>query len=127
MLKLRNIAGVSFRTMTISLILSGLTFFAFATIGGDKNKSKNNSLQSGFTPIRTTRGFTLKEGLDYKGSLILTQVKTSNSISYNSLITYQKGNATYILPNKYKVSLTPNAVTNKTSLQLLQLRIKICK
>ena len=127
MLNLYNISTINLRKMTISMILLGLTFFTFASIGGDKNKSKNNSLQSAFTPIRTSRGFTLKEGLNYRGSVILRQEKISNFISYNSLITYQKGNATYILPNKYKVSLTPDEITRKSSLQLLQLKIKICK
>jgi hypothetical protein len=111
--------------MAISALLLGITFFTFASIGGDKNKSKNSSLQSGFTPIRTSRGFTLKEGLSYRGSMILKQEKSPNFISYNSLVTYQKGNSTYILPNKYRVSLTPEV--NKTNLQLLQLRIKLCK
>ena len=127
MLNVYNIAGVNLRKMSISFLLLGLTFFTFASIGGDKNKSKKSSIQSGFTPIRTNRGFTLKEGLAYRGSLIIRQERTPNSINYNSLITYQKGNSTYILPNKYKVALASDAATHKTSLQLLQLRIKLCK
>ncbi len=107
--------------------LLGITFLTFASIGGDKNKSKKTSLQSVFTPIRTTRGFTLKDGLNYRGSLVLKHQKTADYISYNSLITYQKGNATYILPNKYRVPVRPQEVTSKSNLQLLQLRIKLCK
>ncbi|MEO5999046.1 MAG: hypothetical protein ABIN89_19890 [Chitinophagaceae bacterium] len=127
MFNLYNIAVVNCRKISISFILVGLTVFTFASIGGDKNKSKKNSLQSGFTPVKTNRGFTLKEGLAYRGSMILRQEKTPSSIYYSSLVTYQKGNSTYILPNKYKVSLSTDAATHKTSLQLLQLRIKLCK
>jgi hypothetical protein len=126
MLKLNKPSSKNMRKMTISAILLGLTIFTFASIGGDKNKAKGNSLQAGFTPIRTSQGFTLKESLTYRGSVILRQEKTSNFISYSSLVTYQKGNTTYILPNKYKLSLRPEDV-NKSSLQLLQLRIKLCK
>ncbi len=126
MLKLNNPTGINLRKMTISAILLGLTFFAFASIGGDKNKSKNTSLQTGFTPVRTSRGFTLKEGLNYRGSMIIKQEKTFNYLSYNSLVTYQKGNATYILPSRYKIPLKSEDL-NKSSLQLLQLRIKLCK
>lgn len=113
--------------MVISAILLGLTVFTFASIGGDKNKSKNNALHSGFTPIRTTRGFTLKDRLTYRGSMILKQEKTSNSINYSSLIMYQKGNTTYILPNKYKAPLTVASASNKSNLQILQLKIRLCK
>ena|ERR1700712_5778690 len=126
MLKLNNQSGISIRKTAFSAILLGLTFFAFASIGGDKNKSKNNSLQSGFTPVRTSQGFTLKEGLNYRGSMILKQDRDFNYVSYNSLVTYQKGNATYILPNKYKVPLKADDL-NRSSLQLLQLKIKLCK
>ncbi len=113
-------------TATISMLL-GLTIFTFASIGGDKNKAKNTSLHSNFTPVRTIRGFTLKEGLTYRGSMILKQEKSINSILYSSLITYQKGNSIYILPNKYKVPLRAGAASAKSNLQLLQLKIKLCK
>ena len=127
MLKLTNISGLNLRRVSISTILVGLTFFTFASIGGDKNKSKSASLHSNFNPIRTNRGFTLREGITYRGSMILKQEKTSTSISYNSLITYQKGNSIYILPNKYKVPLKPEQSSPKTNLQLLQLKFKLCK
>lgn len=127
MLKFNYQPGSSFRKLIISTILIGLTFFTFASIGGDKNKTKNKSLQSGFTPIRTSRGFTLKNRLNYHGSLITSQEKTTDFISYNSLVTYQKGNVTYILPNKYKVPLKSEEISSKSNLQLLQLRIKLCK
>ncbi len=127
MLIFYNLKGISPRKLLISTVLLGFTFFTFASIGGDKNKSKKNSLQSGFTPIRTTRGFTLRDGLNYRGSLILKHEKTADFISYNSLITYQKGNVTYILPNRYRAPLKSEQINLKSNLQLLQLKIKLCK
>lgn len=116
---------VNVRKVAISFLLIGITFFAVASIGGDKNRSKASAVKAGFTPLRTSRGFTLKAGPNYRGSLILKEERNSDHISYNSLVTYSKGNATYILPNKYKVSVSPN--TTKSNLQLLNLRIKLCK
>lgn len=117
---------VNVRKVAISFILIGLTFFAVASIGGDKNKTKGNAIKAGFTPLKTARGFTLKAGLNYRGSLILKEERTANYVNYNSLVTYSKGNATYILPNKYRVSVSPNN-SSKSNLQLLNLRIKLCK
>lgn len=116
---------VNVRKAAISFVLVGLTFFAVASIGGDKNKAKSSVVKAGFTPLRTAKGFTLKAGPSYRGNLILKEERTSNYVSYHSLITYSKGNATYILPNRYKVSVTPN--NTKSNLQLLNLRIKLCK
>lgn len=101
------------------------TVVTFASIGGEKSKNRKGSLASVFVPLKTSTGFTLKSGLNYRGSLVLKEIKTKESVSYSSLITYQKGNATYILPNRYKVSLRPASTTS--NLQMLNLKIKLSK
>ncbi len=125
MLKLSTADLKSLKSFLLSAALIGFTFFAFASIGGDKNKSKSTSVKAGFSPLKTASGFTLKSGLNYRGSVILSQQKSDKYITYTSLVTYQKGNTTYILPNKYKVYLEPSAT--RSSLQLLNLHFKICK
>ena len=125
MLKSANITFSFCRKIAISTLLIAITVFAFASIGGGRNKSKPASIKPGFTPIKTSKGFTLKAGPNYRGSIILKESRFANYISYKSLVTYQKGNTTYILPNQYKVALQPN--TGKTNLQMLNLRIKLCK
>ena len=85
-------------------------------------------MKVGFVPLKTTGGFTLKAGPNYRGSMILKEERTSNHIAFNSLVTYQKGNSTYILPNKYKISLAPNSNNlNRSSLQMLNVKIKLCR
>lgn len=116
---------VNVRKVAISFVLIGLTFFAVASIGGDKNRSKSNTIKAGFTPLRTAHGFTIKTGPNYRGSFLLKEERNANYALYNSLITYTKGNATYILPNKYKLSVSQN--NSKSNLQLINLRIKLCK
>jgi hypothetical protein len=119
-------SNISFNTLkrgTTLFFLVGFTFFAFASIGGDKNKSKSKAVGSSFLPLRTAKGFTLKSGSSYRGNIILKEERVHGAISYNSLITYQKGNSTYILPNRYRIPVS----TQKTSLQLINLRFKLCK
>ena len=111
--------------VTAVLLFTGFTFAALGSIGGG-NKTKSNSiLKPGFTPIRTTRGFTLRSGLTYTGSLTLHENRTNSSIDYTSLVTYEKGNTTYILPNHYKLSV--NSCNSRSNLQLLHLNIRITK
>lgn len=127
MLVSSSIKQFDFRKLSISALLLGFTLYAFASIGGDKNKSRKNSIQSGFAPLTTSRGINLRDGFNYHGSLTLRREKTSEFVSYNSIVTYQKGNATYIISNKYKISLKPENIAGKSNLQLLQLKIKLCK
>jgi nucleoside permease NupC len=111
--------------VVILIALFSTTLVTFASIGGEKLKNRKGSLSSVFKPLKTSTGFSLKSGLNYRGTMILKEVKTNESVSYSSLIRYQKGNATYILPNHYKIALTPNA--ERSNLQMVNLKIKLCK
>jgi len=110
----------------ISSILLGFAAFAIASMGGGGNKSKEKATRPEFTPIRTTNGFTLKAGPSYRGSMIVGQEKGKNLVAYNSIVTYQKGNTTYILPVKYKLQ-TSAASQSGSSLQMFNLKIKLHK
>ena len=94
--------------------------------GGDKKKASNIPFKNNFTPIRTTNGFTLKTGPSFTGSYLLSQQKTDNTISFSTLATYQRGNALFIIPYKYKVNTSPYLnSSSKSNLQVLDLRIKM--
>jgi hypothetical protein len=110
----------------ISLVLVGFAALAIASMGGGGSKTKDKSVKPEFTPIRTTNGFTLRTGPVYHGSMIFGQEKNKNLVSLNSIVTYQKGNTTYILPCKYKLQ-TSSASQTGSSLQMFNLKIKIHK
>ena len=82
-----------------TLFLIGLSVAAFATLGDGKYKGKKSSLLSS-KPSITPGKFSLKSGYQYRGSQIINQQKDKNSFTRNSLVTYQKGNMTYVLPVK---------------------------
>ena len=82
-----------------TLFLIGLSVAAFATLGDGKSKGKKSSLLSS-KPTITPGKFTLKSGYQYRGSQIINQQTQNNTFTRNSLVTYQKGNMTYILPVK---------------------------
>jgi hypothetical protein len=102
---------------------------AFGSKGGDnKNKKRNANLKSDFVPIRITSPSLLKNGFTYSGSRMLSIQKENSSFSLNSLVTYQKGNITFIQPYRYKVNITGLNITPATSnLQLLDVKIPMHK
>src|SRR5688572_4702256 len=93
----------------ICFAMIGVVVLAWASSGG--GNKKKTSLKSGFTPIRTSQGLTLKAGPHYMGSRTFSTQK-NNAVLYNTLVTYQKGNAIYILPYKYKGHVSKTSSRN---------------
>jgi hypothetical protein len=82
-----------------TLFLIGLSVTTFALVGDGKSKGKKSSLLNS-KPTIVPGKFTMKSGYQYRGSQIMNQQKDNNSFIRNSIVTYQKGNMTYILPVK---------------------------
>ena len=126
MIRLSSIASRFPKKALTSFIMVSMAVFAFASMGGGGNKSKSKQVKGAeFTPIRTVNGFTLKAGPVYRGSMMFSQEKTNNVISFNSVVTYQKGNTTYILPYKYKMQ--SNAYDSRSTLQMLNMKVRLHK
>jgi len=95
----QNIFKLVLTRKLATLFLVGLSVAAVATLGDGKLKGKRNSLLN-CKPTITPGKFTLKSGYQYRGSQIINQQTQNNTFTRNSLVTYQKGNMTYILPVK---------------------------
>jgi hypothetical protein len=95
----QNIIKLVLTRKLATLFLIGLSVAAFATLGDGKSKGKRSSLLNS-KPTITPGKFTLKSGYQYRGSQIINQQTQNNTFTRNSLVTYQKGNMTYILPVK---------------------------
>lgn len=111
------------KTLISCAMIGAVALAAVASSGGGKKKSEA-PLKPIYTPIRTTNGFTLKAGPSYTGSHILSSERNRNFVTYSAVVTYQKGNTVYILPQQVKMNLKP---TFKTNLNLLDLKIKLHK
>ncbi|MBC7904194.1 MAG: hypothetical protein H7Y27_12255 [Gemmatimonadaceae bacterium] len=117
-----SISTSSVKKAFASFLLIGLAAMTFASIGGGGNKSNEKTVVPDVRAIRTTNGFTLKTGPLYRGSMMFAQTRVNNTISFNSVVTYQKGNTTYILPSRYK--MTTNCQP-KSNLQVFNLKVGI--
>jgi hypothetical protein len=115
------------RLATVSLLFFAVTALAFASKGGGEKK-KHREFENSFTPINAASSFTLKKSPLYSGSTVIIRPQADNRISMNAMITYQRGNTTFILPYQYKVNIAP--ITNygtKSNLQFLGVRIQMPK
>ncbi|HLY69003.1 MAG TPA: hypothetical protein VKR53_04695 [Puia sp.] len=108
------------------LIIVGL---AFASKGGDKNKKRTTTnLKTDFVPIRISSAYVLKNGFTYTGSHTFGIQKENSTFSLHSIVTYERGNTTYILPYKYKVNASAfNITPAKGNLQMLDVKISMHK
>lgn len=119
------------RKLLAAALLVGVAGLAVASMGGEKRTKKSASKPTeDFVPIRTTAGFTLKAGPAYKGSLgfnAANQTAVANQFSVNTLVTYQKGNTTYIMPYNSRISLGKSAPNTCNSTQMLNLKVRMHK
>lgn len=114
----------------ICATMLGVVAIALASSGGGKKKSSTSAL--GLIPVKANGTFTLKSKPNYSGSHVLSTMNLRNSTVYRSIITYQKGNTTFIVPSKYRVNnpakLSFNSATSfRSNLKMLDLKLNLCK
>jgi hypothetical protein len=102
--KLIQMSRFSKTVLSLTVLLFCISHFAIADRGVGK-RNKNKVILNINTPfsLRNSIQFNLKSGLKYKGSLMTNQQTIGSSIMNTSIITYEKGNTTYIIPYKHQV------------------------
>jgi hypothetical protein len=92
----------------IALLLVGATEISMGSFTGSTDESSKNR----YSLTNFNRNFyknavplSLRAGFQFKGAQMLSLQKEDNTISYNTLIRFEKGNTTYIYPYKHKVSI----------------------
>lgn len=110
------------RIILIALVLFSTAISAMADRGiGKKSKTAANRVTLNIsTPstLRNSLSLNIRNGLKYTGSVLINQQNAGNSMLKNSLLTYQKGNTTYIIPYKQKV-LMPEIKQGYTGMKLI--------
>lgn len=89
-------------SLLIVVALFGLSVAVFADRGRIGKKQKSNKVALNITVptnLRSAIPLNLKYGLTYKGSLMTTK----SIFNTAPIMTYQKGNTTYIIPFKNKI------------------------
>lgn len=84
---------------TAALVAASLA--AFAITGDDGRKNGHAMPSNRFSP----NSFSLRTPYSYRANNLFAQPKNNRFIMLNTVVTYQKGNATYVMPLKKKVLL----------------------
>ena len=91
---------------TVAVFLLAVSAVSAFAILGDKGKSKNSSLLSNQNSTFSAGSFSLRSNYNFRGNHVLNTEKSTSYINLNTVITYQKGNTTYIVPLKKKIYIT---------------------
>ena len=104
------------RKLIVLIVLGLITSGSYATLGdGKSGKSKPRKLLSTKAPAKPG-SFSLQSGYKFRGNQVIS-FKEDRYINMNTVVTYQQGSTTYLLPLKKKVILNnkitfnPNAST----------------
>lgn len=89
--------------IVIVLLLCGIGYLSFADRGGigRKNKPQFNIELHG--TLKNSIPFNLKSGLVFRGSEIISSHKIGNSLITESVMSFQKGKTTYLIPYKQRI------------------------
>jgi hypothetical protein len=92
------------RTAVVSLLaVSAVSAFA---ILGDKGKTPRNHSFLSNQNLTIPGNFSLKSNYNFRGSQVINTARSAQYINLNTVLTYQKGNTTYIVPLKKKIFIT---------------------
>jgi len=109
------------RILLFATVLTGTAFSAMADRSiGKKSKSTARVTLNISTPstLKNSLSLNFKYGLKYTGSVLTTTQSSGNSMLRNTMVTYQKGNTTYIIPYKQKI-IMPEVKPGYTGMKLI--------
>ena len=106
MIRLSHIQKIAFATIFVMAVQVAFASISFTGISDDKNKGNKYSLKH-FSlyshKIISISG--LKSELEFKGSSSLSQKNNAGGVEMNSIMQFDKGNTTFILPYKVKIKI----------------------
>jgi len=94
------------RRAAVALSLAACAISAFAVLGDKGKTPRNRSLLSNESFAVLRGSFSLKSNYNFRGSQVMDPNQKNEYISLNTVVTYQKGNTTYIVPLKKKIFIT---------------------
>lgn len=104
------------------LVLFCAAQFVMADKGIGK-KTKNKVVLNISTPLNLKNSIplNLRSGLSYKGSLLSSTNKATvgSTLVTSSLISYQKGNTTYLIPYRHRITSLPEVKPGYTGMKII--------
>lgn len=89
--------------LVVVLICTTHTVLADKGIGKKAKNKVTVNISSNFNSIKNSLYSNLKNGLFYRGSILVKKQYSTSSVYNTSLITFQKGNTTYVVSYKNRI------------------------
>ncbi len=98
--------------LVVILLLVGVGYMGFADRGGigRKNRPQLNIELHG--TLKNSIPFNLKSGLVFRGSEIISNHRIGGSLVTESVMAFQKGKTTYLIPYKQRVLIQDYSQSN---------------
>lgn len=111
-----SISKPSLKKFAILFLMAASTIGAFATLGtpGRSKKSKTGTSLLSNKTTAYTGSFSLQSGFNFRGSQVI-RAQENKYINLNTVVTYQQGHTTYVMPLKKKVALKGKITFNPNS------------
>lgn len=87
------------KQLTLSIVV---LLFVFAVMAVDGILVKSKSSKAAFSNMKKNLTLNINEGFNYRDNRSFGFKKMGSNNQFNTIITYQKGNITYVLPYKNK-------------------------
>ena len=109
------------KLIALTLLIAVTAAGSYATLGDGKVK-KVRPVKS-LLSVKTLKpgSFSLQSGYSFRGTQVIN-FKQEKYINLNTVVTYQQGHTTYVLPMKKKVSV--NLVTQENNVKGATFKIK---
>lgn len=104
------------KILPVILLFCGVCLIASADRGRFVIKKKIELNVGPAANLKSAIEFNLKSGLVYRGSSILSEKISGNSVISDVMISYKKGNTIYMLPYKQRISIPKNATNTEPKL-----------
>jgi|SRR5690606_10114964 len=104
------------KILTVLLLFCGACLLSYADRGLIKKSKTQLNIQTKGS-LKNSIAFNLKSGVTYKGSTLLNQSQVGSAMVSDNIVSYKKGNTTYILP--YKQTLFIPEYSQQTGYKLI--------
>lgn len=102
MMKIPTNPNPFFKTTLLLLIVITSSICVFGIDGTNGIVKKSSKV---FSTIQADLKLSIHSGFQYTGSHVLNTQRSSNALITNAIVTYQKRNITWVIPQKTKVSI----------------------
>ena len=105
MIQKKHLKKISIACLLVMSVQLALASISFTGIIDDNNKNRYSLKNLSLLSHHNLSLSNYKLGLQFKGSDILNQKISANSTEINSMLRFDRGNITYIMPYKFKIKM----------------------